>query len=181
MTKEEFNKLSKQARIDLVWDKWRPVFSCDAINPTHNIQEVYARHRKTDAWKLVAKNVIPQINFIQEIAKKYFESEIEFITATNEIEKLKLFAIKAGNEYIHGDNDLGNDFLEELYFTEQPKGKTIEYFADEFESMTYLNPQWVYLRSRQMHPPMSIEEYVKKSRENGDWLIPKASSIFIKS
>lgn len=65
MTKEEFNKLQKQEKIDLVFDKCMILLGTKD-NPTRNITYEYARLNEDSDWMLVGERSTQNDFFIKK-------------------------------------------------------------------------------------------------------------------
>ena len=174
MTREEFNNLTKQEKIDLAFDRCKILWSTSEDNKTRNVIKRYARLSEEDEWILVCTSSY-QNDWFGLIAYRFFGSGYHSITIATENGR-KCFAkrITRDNTIIISNDDIPDLFLETIMFDEIPNGETKEEYLDKFDSLAYIFPQVVYDMSKKI--PMDMGEYIKKSRENGDWLKPKHTS-----
>lgn len=168
MTKEEFNKLPKQERINLVWDKLNNCVSFDADNPYTNVRKRYARLNQEEPWFFVG-NTTSQNTWVGLTLGKYFSHSLGF-GCINENDKC--FTKRNNNDLPYqyqamGNEEIPDDFLEEVYFTEIPAGKRTTEYLDTFDSHVILCPQLVYYKSKEI--PMDMDKYVDLSRKLGHW------------
>lgn len=167
MTKEEFNKLPKQEKVNLVWDKIGKVFSCTSDNMTRHKINLYARLHEEDEWQLVCTNSI-QSDWFSEITEKFFpNARVVTIGYVGERKSfLKRDSLYSGMDLID-NNDIPDDFLEYAIFKEVPQGNESDKYLDKFDSAVYLTPSIVYNMAKQI--PMEMHKYVELSRELGYW------------
>lgn len=179
MTLEEFNKLPKQERIDLTFNRCAILWST-YNNPTRNITHKYARLSEQDEWQLVC-TISSQNDWFGEVSNRFFGTDYHSITIAIE-NGIKCFAkrLKDSNTtVIISNDDIKDEFLESIMFDEIPEGETKSEYLDEFDSHFYLFPQAVIEMAREVN--MDTNEYIKKSREKGDWLKPKPQTTLRKT
>lgn len=164
MMQAEFNKLSKQERIDLVWDKLMNIIPFKEDNPYLNVRHVYARLSEHEEWRKVREDRT-QSDFIGNMMSKYFKHSLRLILNGNN----KGFAIAMNRENfdILNIDDIPDKFLEECYCTEISKGREDTEYLDYFDSTLHLFPQKVYELSKCI--PMGMSEYIQLSKEVGRW------------
>lgn len=180
MTREEFNKLPKQQRIDLTFDRFRLLCRTDESNKTRNITKKYARLNENDEWRLVCISSY-QNEWFGEMVTRFFGNGFNSLTVVIENDR-KCFAkrLKDSNTtVIISNDDIKDEFLESIMFDEIPEGETKSEYLDEFDSHFYLFPQAVIEMAREVN--MDTNEYIKKSRERGDWLKPKPQTTLQKT
>lgn len=175
MTREEFNNLQKQQKIDLVFDRFRLLCRTDESNKTRNITKKYARLNENDEWRLVCTSSC-QNEWFGEMVTRFFGNGFHSLIVVIENDR-KCFAkrIAKGETVILNNNEVPDSFLETIMFDEIPNGEVKNEYLDVFDSMVYLMPFAVIEMSKQI--PMDLDEYVQKSRENGYWLKPKDKII----
>lgn len=175
MTREEFNKLPKQQRIDLTFDRFRLLCRTDESNKTRNITKKYARLNENDEWRLVCTSSY-QNEWFGEMVARFFGNGFNSLTVVIENDR-KCFAkrIAKGETVILNNNEVPDSFLETIMFDEMPNGEVKNEYLDVFDSLLYLQPFMVCEMSKQI--PMDLDEYIEKSRENGYWLKPKDKTI----
>lgn len=167
MTKEEFNKLPKQERIELAWDKVKLVFDTADDNPTRYKRQLYARLSEEDEWRLVCTQSSSN-NWFSEISGKFFPNA-RVISIGYEGERKCFFksdSFYGGMELID-NNDIPDKFLETAMFEEIPQGDKTDVFLDKFNSAAYLAPYMVYNMSKQI--PMEMGDYIELSKKLGYW------------
>jgi hypothetical protein len=175
MTREEFNKLPKQKRIDLVFYKFKLLCRTDENNKTRNITKKYARLNEYDEWRLVCTTSC-QNEWFGEMVTRFFGNGFDALTVAIENDR-KCFAkrIAKGKTVILNNNEVPDSLLETIMFDEIPNGEVKNEYLDAFDSLLYLQPFVVCEMSKQI--AMDLDEYVEKSRENGYWLRPIDKTI----
>ena len=168
MTKDEFNKLPKQERINLAWDKLYGCSTFDRDNPHANVRKRYARLSHEEPWIFVGEET-SQNKWIGLTLSKYFFHGL-FLGCINDNDKCFTKRINDDLPYQYqtmGNKEIPDDFLEEVYFTEIPAGKRTTEYLDVFDSHVILVPQLVYYKSKEI--PMDMHEYVELSKKLGHW------------
>jgi hypothetical protein len=172
MTREEFNKLPKQEKIDLVFDKFISLLRTKD-NPTRNITYEYARLNDDSDWLLVGERSTQNDFFDKTIREFFSTSDFYAITPCIYYEK-KGFAKypTRDSQPIYIDNsNIPDDFLEFMMFAELPNGTIEHRYLDKFEGMARLFPQMVYDMSKTI--PMDLGDYIKLSQKIGRWATKK--------
>ena len=167
MTKEEFNKLPKQERINLVWDKIANLFSCTDDNITRHRINLYAKLHEEDEWRLVCTESL-LCNWFSETTEKFFPNALQ-IAVGLEDERKCFFEQNSlyGDLEVIDDKNIPDDFLEYAMFKEVPQGNETDKYLDEFDSAVYLTPAIVYDMAKQI--PMGMGDFVELSKKLGYW------------
>lgn len=172
MTKEEFNKLQKQEKIDLVFDECMILLGTKH-NPTLNITYEYARLDEDSDWMLVGERSTPNDFFYKKTREFFSTSDFYAITPCIYYGKkgfAKYPTMDSKPIYIDNSN-IPDDFLEFMMFAEIPNGTIEHRYLDKFEGMARLCPQMVYDMSKEI--PMGLSDYIKLSQKLGRWVTKK--------
>lgn len=171
MTREEFNKLQKQEKIDLAIDRCKILWSTSDDNKTRNVTHQYARLNEEDEWVLVC--TVSSLNdWFSETANKFFGTNYHAITIALDNNR-KCFAKKITKDatVVISNEDIPDLFLETIMFDEIPNGEEKDEYLDYFDSFALLNTRTVYKMSKEI--PMDLDDYIKLSQKLGRWATKK--------
>lgn len=171
MTKEEFNKLPKQERINLVCDRIRLTIYADlSKNKTANVVKKFAKISESPTWMRVCDNYSPSEWFAKTckrfLGDKYGDITIAYLTNEDKTTICAFVESKKEKNIIPLD-DIPDELLDILMFNRIPKGTQRAEYLDEFDSYAMLMPQMVYGMSKSI--PMDMDEYIGLSRKLGHW------------